>query len=104
MGHKLWGNPEGRLPVGETDLDVLIANAVADDLDRAAFVDLLRESLDEPPTRMLPVTPMGLHERVPLRALRPVDEREQLDGVKADGRVEVPTPLGLGANLGSHVS
>ena len=48
VGHQLRRDPERGLAVGEADLDVLIADAVAEDIDGAALVDLLREALDEP--------------------------------------------------------
>ena len=37
----------GRLEVGQTDFDAVVVDAVAQDIDRAAFVDLLGQSIGE---------------------------------------------------------
>ena len=54
VGDQLRRDAEGRLAIGEADLDVLIADAVADDVDGPALVDLLRQPLDEPATARAP--------------------------------------------------
>ena len=45
MGDQLGRDPERWLAIRQADLDVLIADAVPQDIDRAALVDLLGESL-----------------------------------------------------------
>ena len=47
VGDQLGRDPERGLAVREADLDVLVADAVAEDIDRPALVDLLRQPLDE---------------------------------------------------------
>ena len=91
---QLRRDPERRLAIGEPDLDVLIADAVPQDVDRPALIDLLRQPLREPPARELLVAAVGLDQLLPLRRLGLFDEREQLRGVQAElrDRSRVATP------------
>ena len=67
VGDQLGRDAECGLPIGQADLDVLIADAMPDDIDRAALVDLLRKALDEPLPGDALVAAVGLDELLPLR-------------------------------------
>ena len=99
LGRQAVGGLEER----EADLDAVVVDAVAQDVDRAALVELL----GEPVAELLedPVRPaVDLDETLPGRRLRLRDEGEQLGGVEAQLRVEVGRPLGLRAPLADPVS
>ncbi len=104
VGDQLGRDTERGLAVREPDLDVLIADAVPQDIDRAALVDLLREPLDEPLTGELLVTAVGLDQLRPLRTLRLLDEREEFRGVEAELGIEVLPPLRVGPDLADPVA
>ena len=89
VGHQLGRDAERGLAIGQPDLDVLIADAVPQDIDGPALVDLLGEALDEPLPGERVVTAVSLDELLPLRPLGLFDEREQLRGVEAELRVEL---------------
>ncbi len=84
VSDQLGRDAERGLAIREADLDVLVADAVAQDIDRPPLVDLLRQSLDELLAGKLFVAAVGLDQLRPLRSLRQLDEREELDGVEAE--------------------
>ena len=69
VGDQLGRDAERGLAIREADLDVLVADAVTEDIDRAALVDLLRKPLDEPLARELLVAAVGLDELAPTPGL-----------------------------------
>ena len=83
VGDQLRGNTERGLPVGEPDLDVLIADPVPENIDRAALIDLLGEPLGEPLAGTVLVAAMGLDQLRPCRRLRGLDEREEFRCVRS---------------------
>ena len=104
VGDQLRRDAECGLAIREADLDVLIADAVPDDVDGAALIDLLRQPLHESLARELFVAAVGLDELAPLRALRQLDERKEFDGVESELRIEVLPPLWIGPELADAIA
>ena len=104
VGDQLRRYAERWLPVGEPDLDILIANPVPENIDRAALIDLLSKPLSEPLARTILIATMGLHELVPVQGLGRLDEGEQLHRVEANPPVEGLTHLWPSPNLASAVT
>ena len=103
QGVELGGQTMGRLEVRESDLDAVVVQPVAQDIDRAALVELFGEPLGELGPRAFDPTVDG-DETPPGRRLRLGEEGEQLGGVEAIGPVEVTGPLGSRAPLAYAVS
>ena len=94
LGRQAVGGLEER----EADLDAVVVDAVAEDIDRAALVELLGEAVAELLEDAVRAA-VDLEEALPGRRLGLRDEGEQLGGVQAQLRVEVARPLGLRAPL-----
>ena len=77
---------------------------MANDVDRSALVDLLREALDESLPGERVVAAMGLDKAFPLGTLRLFDEGEELARVEAELRVELCAPLWIGAELAGAIA
>ena len=104
VGNQLGRDSERGLAIRQADLDVLIAYPVPDHIDRPALIDLLGQPLEEPLPSMLFFAAVGLDELSPLRTLRQLDEREQLDGVQSELRVKVLPPLWVGPELAHPIA
>ena len=92
--HQLRRDAERGLPVGQPDLNVLIAHTMPQHIDGPALVDLPGEALDETPPGERVVTAVRLDELLPLLPLRLFDECEQLARCRgrAPGRSPLATP------------
>ena len=86
----------------EADLDAVVVDPVAEDVDRAALVELLREPVGELGLRAVDAA-VDLDQALPGLGLGLGEEGEQLGGVEAAGAVEVGGPLGLRAPLAEAV-
>ncbi len=104
IGHQLRSDTECGLAVGELDLDVLIANAMPQDIDGPALVDLLGESVNEPLSGERVLTAVSRDQLFPLRPLCLFDEGEQLKGVETERGVELLSRLWLGSDLAGAIA
>src|SRR5207244_10308520 len=93
----------GRLEERQPDFDAVVVDAVAEDVHRAAIVELLREPVGE--LMAGPIDPaVNGDESLPGLRLGFSDEGEELGGVEAANAVEVGHPLGACAVLADPIS
>ena len=100
---QLWREAVRRLEEGQTDLDAVIVDAVAKNVDGAALVDLLGQAIG----KLLVGSgfpSVDRDEALPRRRLRLGQESEQLGYVQPSNPIEVRGPLGLRAPLADPVS
>ena len=93
----------GRLEERQADLDAVVVDAMAQDIDRAALVDLLGQSIGELLVRA-GFAAVDRDEPLPSLGLRLGQESEQLGCVEPARPIEVGRPLGLRAPLADPVS
>ena len=92
-----------RLEVREPDFDAVIVDAMAQHVDRAALVDLLRETIGELGLSASLAT-MDRDESLPRCRLRLDDEREELGCVETSDGIEVADPFGVGAPFAQPIA
>ena len=77
-GSERLGEAVGRFEEGELEGDAQVDDPVAQDVDRAAVVELGRKPLGEAPLGSVGIVAVAAEERLPLVNLGGADEGEQL--------------------------
>ncbi len=90
LRHQVRRQPVRRLEVRQPDRHALVDHPVPQHVDDAALVQLGGQPVRELRLRPVRVTAVPLDQLVPQLDLRRAQEREQLRGVQAPDRVEVP--------------
>jgi hypothetical protein len=103
VGDELRRDPEGRLSVRQPDLDILVADTVTQDVHRAPFVELLRQTLCEALPGNLLLTAVCLDKLAPCLSLGQLDEGEQLSQVQPERGIEIVAPLNVVPDLACEV-